>query len=140
VGTAWYEGFMDRYEDVLTRKRVKLRDSNHCTWCTTSNFSSMYHTIYKAMVVCGVAVELEEETMFDREGNIVDDPSKMYGRPTKYQMIKPEPCLFVDETGCNTNQKTDRNVGGEKFFVSVEQDRAGREYKQEQSTSLANAD
>jgi hypothetical protein len=78
------------------------------------------------MVDCGVAVELEEETMFDQEGNIVDNPSKMYGRPSKYCMIKPERCLFVDETGCNTNQKTDGNIGGEKFVVSVEQTENGR--------------
>jgi hypothetical protein len=73
-----------------------------------------------------IAVELEEETMFDREGNIVDNPSKMYGWPSKYRMIKPEWCLFVDETGCNTNQRTDGNIGGEKFVVSVEQTENGR--------------
>jgi hypothetical protein len=61
VGTAWYEGFMQGYEDVLTRKRVKLRDANRRTWCTMSHFSNMYHAIYKAMVECGVAIELDEE-------------------------------------------------------------------------------
>ena len=31
--------------------------------------------------------------------------------------MHPEKVLFVDEVGCNTSQKSDGNIGGEKFLV-----------------------
>ena len=66
--------------------------------------------------------------MFDREGNEVDNIDEMFGRPTRFKLIKPERCVFVDETGCNTNQKEDNYNGGEQFVVptgSVENGRNG---------------
>jgi hypothetical protein len=45
--------------------------------------------------------------MLDKSGNRVDDVDKMLGRPTKYELLHPAKFLFVDETGCNTNQKDD---------------------------------
>ena len=37
--------------------------------------------------------------------------------PTKYKLTRPEFLLFVDETGCNTNQLNDGKVGGELFIM-----------------------
>jgi hypothetical protein len=60
--------------------------------------------------------------MRDKEGNEVDeDPAKMYGRPSTYHMLRLDWCVFVDETGCNTNQKNDGCRFGELFVVPVEQ-------------------
>jgi hypothetical protein len=126
VGKAWYEGFLKRNGKTLTRKQIKLRDSKRRTWCTTFNFERMYECVYNALVECGIAEQLEHEVMLDRDGNIVDYPKLMFGRPSKYRMLKLERCLFVDETGCNTNQKTDGYIGGEKFVVSVDQTELGR--------------
>jgi len=39
------------------------------------------------------------------------------GRPSHYVLTKPEYLLFVDETGCNTNQLNDGHVGVETFIV-----------------------
>jgi hypothetical protein len=77
----------------------------------------MYAKVYEAFVQAGIAEKLEEDIMYDAEGQITTDVSKLYGRPTKYKMQHPEYLLFVDETGCNTNQKTDGNNGGELFVL-----------------------
>jgi hypothetical protein len=39
----------------------------------------------------------------------------MFGRPTKYKMVKPGNVTFFEEKGCNINQKTDGHIGGELF-------------------------
>jgi hypothetical protein len=80
----------------------------------------MYDSVYESMVEAGVAIRLDEEAMYDREGNLVDSKERMYGRPTKYHITRPENVLFVDETGCNTNQKSDGLVGGERFVVPAD--------------------
>jgi hypothetical protein len=43
------------------------------------------------------------------------------GRKTKFLLTKPEYCLYVDEVGCNTSQKADGDVGGQKFVVGTNQ-------------------
>jgi hypothetical protein len=45
----------------------------------------------------------------------VFDHQLLFGRPTKYNMIKPGNVIFVDKTGCNTIQKTDGHIGGDLF-------------------------
>ena len=45
----------------------------------------------------------------------------MYGCPSRYQLTHPERCLFVDETGCNTNQKDDGHQGGKLFVIDKNQ-------------------
>jgi hypothetical protein len=55
VGKAWYEGFLKQNGKTITRKQIKLRDSNRRTWCTTSNFERMYECVYNALVECGIA-------------------------------------------------------------------------------------
>jgi hypothetical protein len=93
------------------------KDINHHTWCTLETFTDMYAKVYKAFVKAGIAEKLEQDIMYDKEGNITTDVSQIYGRPTKYKMNHPEYLLFVDETGCKTNQKTDGNNGGELFVL-----------------------
>jgi hypothetical protein len=63
--------------------------------------------------------------MYDEHGEITEDKEHMFGRPTKYKMLHPENLVFVDETGCNTNQKDDGHIGGEMFALSREGDDLG---------------
>jgi hypothetical protein len=65
----------------------------------------MYENVYATMVEAGVAEELEEEIQHET------------GLPTKYALAKPEYLLFMDETGCNTNQLIDGKVGEELFIM-----------------------
>jgi hypothetical protein len=61
VGYGWYIAFLDRHADQLTRKKVKIRDHNHRTWCTIENFFNMFEVIYEVMVDCGVAARQRRE-------------------------------------------------------------------------------
>ena len=105
LGNAWYRGFLSRHEDVLTRNGSEVKDLKRRTWVKSENFQNMYENVYATMVEAGIAEELEEEIQHER------------GLPTKYALTKPEFLLFVDETGCNTNQLNDGKVGGELFIM-----------------------
>ncbi len=45
--------------------------------------------------------------------------------PSKVQLTKPELLLFVNDTGCNTNQLNDGRVEGELFIVPKIDNEAG---------------
>jgi hypothetical protein len=66
---------------------------------------NMYTSVYEAMVEAGVAIKLEEELMMDRNGNITLEPSQQFGRKKRYKLTKPDGCLYVNETWCNTDMK-----------------------------------
>jgi hypothetical protein len=108
---------MKRNADTLKRGRCRVMDANRHSWCTYENFERMYEGVYSAMVKAGIAVETEEPVMYDKQGEETEDEEKMVGKPTKYKMKHPEYLLFVDETGCNTNQKDDKYIGGELFVL-----------------------
>jgi hypothetical protein len=114
---SWYQGFMRRNSDTLKRGRCRVLDTNHHTWCTYENFERMFEGVYAAMVEAGIAEKVEEKVMYDDRGQITNDVSKMVGQPTNFILKHPEYLLFVDETGCNTNQKDDKYVGGEQFIL-----------------------
>jgi len=57
------------------------------------------------MVEAGVAEEVSEEIKYET------------GLPSKFKLTRPEYVVFVDETGCNTNQLNDGRVGNEKFIL-----------------------
>ncbi len=76
--------------------------------------------MYEAMVKSNVAIELEEEVYVRADGTITQDKAESVGRKTKFILTRPEYVFFVDEVGCNTSQKSDGNVGGQKFVVSQE--------------------
>ena len=60
----------------------------------------MYNSIYETMVKAGVAKKLENVTFFDSNGNAVEETHPDANKiPTKYQVIKPELILYMDETG-----------------------------------------
>jgi hypothetical protein len=105
LGDAWYRGFMTRHKEVLTNKQRTVKDVKRNTWVTVENFESMYENVYEAMVEAGIAEKKEEAVQYET------------GRPSQYVLTKPEYLLFVDETGCNTNQLDDGHVGGETFIL-----------------------
>ena len=45
---------------------------------------------------------------------------KIFGLPTKYELIKPQYLLFEGECGCNTNQKGNKAVGEELFVMPTD--------------------
>jgi hypothetical protein len=77
----------------------------------------MYETVYEDMVKCNIAEKLDNEVNVNIKGEIETDKSKFSGLPTKYILHCPDLIVFVDETGCNTNQKSDPLNGNEKGIV-----------------------
>ena len=126
IGTRWYYGFLERHKDLIRRGKGKVKDVKRHTWCTYVHFEEMYNCVYNAMLKAKVPFEVEHETAYDREGNIVDtDSSEVYGKPSKFHICNPERILFVDECGSNTNQKSDGQVGGQRFIFSKGCDNTG---------------
>ena len=72
------------------------------------------------MVESKVAVKLENVVRYDAQGNITTNPDLAYGLPTNYQLIKSKNVLFVNETGKNTNQIIDCQIGGQRNIVSAD--------------------
>jgi hypothetical protein len=56
---------------------------------------------------------------------IVHDKKEMDGVPTRFILERPELVLLVDETGSNTNQKSDPLRGNEKRIVGCNGDGFG---------------
>jgi hypothetical protein len=77
----------------------------------------MYETVYEDMVNCNIAEKIENEVYVNIRGEIEIDKEKRCGLPTRYLMKRPDLVVFVDETGCNTNQKSDPLNGNEKRIV-----------------------
>jgi hypothetical protein len=105
LGDAWYRGFLSRHQDQLTRNASAVKDLKRRTWVKTENFKNMYENVYETMVEAGIAEVVEEAIQHEA------------GLPTKYKLTRPEYLIFVDETGCNTNQLNDGKVGGELFIM-----------------------
>ena len=82
MGTAWYKGFLHRYEDVLTRNGSVVKDLKRRTWVTAENFQNMYENVYETMVEAGIAEVVEEAIQHEA------------GLPTKYKLTRPEYLLF----------------------------------------------
>jgi hypothetical protein len=117
VGDGWYNNFMKRNKDKIKRQRLKVKDRQRLTYCTYPNFKIMYETVYEDMVKCGIAKKLERDVLVNLDGEIVTDANDSDGLPTKYIITNPDLLVFVDETGNNTNQKSDPFRGNEKTII-----------------------
>jgi hypothetical protein len=120
IGDGWYQGFLARNADVLYRVQARMKDINRVAWVTYANFEKMYEKVYQGMIDAKVAVRLPEPVWFNREGEIVDNEEDSFGLKSDIHIIHPEYIVFVDETGVNTNQKDDGNLGGERFIVPTD--------------------
>lgn len=118
VGERWWQGFLQRHKAELESKKCVRFASDRADWTRMETFIDMYNSIYAEMADAGVAVKLDTPIFTDRNGKEVpeDSPDK-YGSKQEYKVVHPHLILFADETGCNTSQKKDGNVGGRKAVV-----------------------
>lgn len=81
VGERWYRNFLKRYKHRLRRAKCKIIDINRKSYCTYENFANMYNCVYDKMIEAGVAIKLDKETMFRKDGTstITQDTAEMYG-------------------------------------------------------------
>jgi hypothetical protein len=68
------------------------------------------------MVDAHIASPHENPVFTDREGYDVEE-SKRFGLVQEIKINHPDYILFADESGCQTNQKQDGNVGNRKYIV-----------------------
>ncbi len=110
LGAHYWVNFKKRHPEINSKRAVHF-DSKRDDWCTIENFEKMYKGVYAAMVDAKVAIQLEEEVFVKPDGTITEKEEESVGRKTKFLLTRPEYCLYVDEVGCNTSQKSDGNVG-----------------------------
>jgi hypothetical protein len=70
------------------------------------------------MIDAKVTVRLPEPVWFNFNSDIVENEEESVGLKTDIHIIHLDWIVFVDETGVNTNQKDDGNLGGKLFIVS----------------------
>ncbi len=105
------------WEVPLLRKAGRIKDTQRHTWCVFERFENMYNNIYEAMVRSKVARKLDHLQYYNEDGDVVRNENEAYGLPTRYEITHPHYILSVDETGKNTNMRSDGKVGGKRFIV-----------------------
>ncbi len=68
------------------------------------------------MVDAHIASPRENPVFMDHKENEVEE-SERFGLAQEFQVEHPDYILFADESGCQTNQKQDGNVGNRKYIV-----------------------
>jgi hypothetical protein len=115
LSTGYYNGFMDRNSKYIDIGRGHLKDINRQLWGTYKNLDHMYDKIYELLEKTGHATKLPAPVWMDKKGRIVDE-AQAFGSQVDLVLKYPERVCFFDETGCNTNQKEDGQVGGSTYI------------------------
>ena len=68
------------------------------------------------MVDAHIASPQESPVYMDCKGNKVEE-SEIFGLAQEFQIEHPDYILFAGESGRQTNQKQDGNVGNKKYIV-----------------------
>lgn len=74
-------------------------------------------TIYDIYIQARIAKKLKFPFQMDKEGNVVKSKAKQYGELYNIQNIHLDYILFANKTGCNTNQKNDKNIAGIQYLI-----------------------
>jgi hypothetical protein len=117
LSAQYYTLFMNRHKHTLNTTVGQKRDINRQQWGTFTNISLMYDEIYKLLERHGIAEKMlipQPQTIDGVE--TVADSDEQCGLPVEYRLLHPERLLHMDETGCNTNQKSDGRVGGKTYI------------------------
>ena len=101
-----------RFGLILKAKFGKAFAAPRDIWDTEKPLELMCSKYEEAMVKAGIAVWKEKASFKDANGNNVEDTSSNKIRmKCKVNILYLERLLFADETGCNTNQHSDRQSG-----------------------------
>jgi hypothetical protein len=74
----------------------------------------MYTEVYKDLCTAGIAYKHEEPLWRNADGEVAESDEESFGLKGNFELIHPDMLIFVDELGCNTNQKQDRE--NEKYI------------------------
>jgi hypothetical protein len=107
LGKGYWQAFLRRNKHLIRGKKSVKFDDKRAQWCTYDNMLDMYTEVYKDLCSAGLACEHEEPVWRNAEGEIVESEADAFGLKSKFELIHPDMLIFVDELGCNTNQKQD---------------------------------
>jgi hypothetical protein len=105
-----------RHASHLVSMKGEKFESNRADWMKLSNIKQMYEYIYEEMFDAHIASPREKPVYKDHEGYEVEE-SERFGLVQEINIDHPDYILFEDESGCQTNQKQDGNVGNRKYIV-----------------------
>ena len=78
----------------------------------------MYDMVYQLMIEAGVARKLEQPVRFCNDGSIgVEGDINVVGLSSNIELLHPQYVVFVDETGSNTNMRTDGQRGRQRVIA-----------------------
>lgn len=117
LGICWHKMFMKRHGDKIDRTKDHRKDIDRAPWGTHKNTEITCECICEHLVEKGLAEELEQPVLMDRDGIVVDDPDKACGLPVHHGFTHPNILLHMDEVGCDANMKDDGHANGEAFIV-----------------------
>ena len=116
LGRKWFANFMQRNPDLESKYGAKFA-RNRDGHTHDAAFSKMGDQIEDVLLDSGNAVKFDTPVHMDKEGRIVEDESKGFGRPVTTNIVDPSNVFVMDETGDNTCGKNDGNNAGEKKVV-----------------------
>ena len=116
IGRNWWQGFKKRHASRLVSKKGEKFASNRADWTKLSNIKQMCEYIYEEMIDALIASPREKPVYTDREGYEVKESEK-FGLVQEIKIDHHDFMLLADESGCQTNQKQDGNVGNRKYIV-----------------------
>jgi hypothetical protein len=112
----WWQGFKKRHASKIVSKKGEKFASNRVDWTKLSNIKQMYEYIYNKMIDAHIASPCVNPVYTDREGIEVEESDRL-GLIQEMKIDHPDYILFADESGCQTNQKQDGNLGNRKYIV-----------------------
>jgi hypothetical protein len=115
LGKGWWKGYKKRNDAVVKSCVGKKYARNRSEHCTYAALIQMYKRSFNAFVESGNARKLPEPRHVDRDGNVVEDAVSGYGHPVDIEITHPENIFVMDETGCNTGGRNDKNNASEKL-------------------------
>jgi hypothetical protein len=115
LGKGWWRGFKRRNEAVVKSCVGKKYARNRSEHCTYDAIFQMYVRSFNAFVEPGNARRLPEPQHVDRDDNVVEDAVNGYGHQANIVIDNPDNIYVMDETGCNTGGRNDKNNASEKL-------------------------
>jgi hypothetical protein len=116
VSKGWWIGFLERHDNKIVTKRGEKFAISRSDWTTLPNIRQMYDVIYDELEDAGIAVPFPEPQFVNMEGIPCDESEAYSKKLVTHKLAHPHYFIVADETGCNTSQKKDGHVGGEKFI------------------------
>ena len=122
VGKGYWRKVRKRNKHKLDCKKGKRWHTEKARWSKRKYVEDMFRDAYDTCILAKLARRLEKPVMRDAEGNIVTSEKDSYGEPCDIEIMHPDHLLFADETGCNTNQRDDKNISGTQYLCGKDED------------------